>query len=69
VGGDECARALKGIADAGSDGIIQISTGGAEYASGPTVKNMVTGAITWVSVKYPSGAKAGGAARPWRSAG
>jgi hypothetical protein len=29
------------------------------------LKNMVTGAITWVSVKYPSGAKAGGAARPY----
>ena len=33
--------ALKGFADAGSDGIIQISTGGAEYLSGPSVKNMV----------------------------
>jgi fructose-bisphosphate aldolase class II len=37
--------ALRGFADAGSDGIIQVSTGGAEYASGPTVKNMVTGAV------------------------
>src|SRR4051795_5799942 len=37
--------ALKGFADAGSDGIIQVSTGGAEYLSGPTVKNMVTGAV------------------------
>ena len=36
--------ALKGFADAGSDGIIQISTGGAEYLSGPTVKDMVLGA-------------------------
>ena len=36
--------ALKGFADAGSDGIIQVSTGGAEYLSGPSVKNMVTGA-------------------------
>jgi fructose-bisphosphate aldolase, class II len=35
--------ALQGFADAGSDGIIQISTGGAEYLSGPNVKNMVTG--------------------------
>src|SRR3546814_9290068 len=33
--------ALKGFADAGSDGIIQISTGGAEYLSGPSIKNMV----------------------------
>ena len=29
----------------GSDGIIQVSTGGAEYFSGPTVKNMVTGSL------------------------
>ena len=26
--------ALKGFADAGSDGIVQVSTGGAEYLSG-----------------------------------
>ena len=35
--------ALQGFADAGSDGIVQVSTGGAEYLSGPTVKDMVTG--------------------------
>lgn len=37
--------ALKGFADAGSDGIIQVSTGGAEYLSGPSVKNMVAGSL------------------------
>src|ERR1700694_3606670 len=37
--------ALKGFADAGSDGIIQFSTGGAEFASGLGVKDMVTGAV------------------------
>ena len=37
--------ALQGFAEAGSDGILQISTGGAEYASGPTQKNMVVGAV------------------------
>ncbi|MEV0717206.1 class II fructose-bisphosphate aldolase [Asanoa sp. NPDC050611] len=37
--------ALRGFAEAESDGIIQVSTGGAEYLSGPTVKNMVTGAV------------------------
>ncbi|MCW2542172.1 MAG: class fructose-bisphosphate aldolase [Frankiales bacterium] len=37
--------ALKGFADAGSDGIIQFSTGGAEFASGTAVKNMVAGAV------------------------
>ena len=36
--------ALRGFADAGSDGIVQISTGGAEYLSGAAVKNMVVGA-------------------------
>ncbi|MDE9365547.1 class II fructose-bisphosphate aldolase [Luteipulveratus sp. YIM 133132] len=37
--------AIRGFAEAGSDGIIQVSTGGAEYFSGPTVKDMVTGAL------------------------
>jgi len=36
--------AIAGFVQAGSDGIVQISTGGAEYASGPTVKDMVLGA-------------------------
>jgi fructose-bisphosphate aldolase class II len=37
--------ALRGFADAGSDGIVQVTTGGAEYLSGPTVKNMFSGAL------------------------
>jgi fructose-bisphosphate aldolase, class II len=51
--------ALKGFADAGSDGILQISTGGAEYLSGQAVKDMVTGAVALaefahvVADKYP----------------
>src|SRR5882762_6158437 len=51
--------ALKGFADAGSDGIVQISTGGAEYLSGQAVKDMVTGASALaefahvVAAKYP----------------
>jgi fructose-bisphosphate aldolase, class II len=51
--------ALRGFADAGSDGILQISTGGAEFASGTAVKNMVTGAVALaefahvVADKYP----------------
>jgi fructose-bisphosphate aldolase, class II len=36
--------ALQGFAEASSDGIVQVSTGGSEYASGPTIKNMVSGA-------------------------
>ena len=51
--------ALQGFADAGSDGIVQISTGGAEYLSGQKVKDMVTGAVALaeyahvVAAKYP----------------
>ena len=51
--------ALAGFAEAGSDGIIQISTGGAEYLSGPTIKDMVTGSVAFaafaaeVAAKYP----------------
>ena len=51
--------ALEGFANAESDGIIQVSTGGAEYLSGQAVKNMVTGAVALahfarsVAVKYP----------------
>lgn len=41
--------ALKGFADAGSDGIIQVSTGGAEYLSGPSVKNMVSGSLAFAA--------------------
>ncbi|KWW97780.1 fructose-bisphosphate aldolase [Carbonactinospora thermoautotrophica] len=39
--------ALRGFAEAESDGIIQVSTGGAEYLSGTTVKDMVTGAVAF----------------------
>jgi fructose-bisphosphate aldolase class II len=41
--------ALKGFADAGSDGIIQVSTGGAEYLSGPSVKSMVSGSVAFAA--------------------
>src|SRR4026208_885996 len=44
--------ALQGFAEAGSDGIIQVSTGGAEYASGPTVKDKVTGAVALAAYAY-----------------
>lgn len=51
--------ALKGFADAGSDGIIQFSTGGAEFASGLGVKDMVAGAVALaeftrsIAARYP----------------
>jgi len=38
--------ALRGFAEAESDGIVQVSTGGAEFLSGTKVKNMVTGAAS-----------------------
>jgi fructose-bisphosphate aldolase class II len=41
--------ALRGFAEAESDGIIQVSTGGAEYLSGPTVKDMVTGSVAFAA--------------------
>ncbi|GGL03473.1 class II fructose-bisphosphate aldolase [Sphaerisporangium melleum] len=50
---------LRGFAEAESDGIIQVSTGGAEYLSGQSVKDMVTGAVALaeyaraVAAKYP----------------
>ncbi len=36
---------IRGFAEAESDGIVQISWGGAEYMSGSTVKNMVDGSL------------------------
>ncbi|ABS05587.1 fructose-bisphosphate aldolase class II [Kineococcus radiotolerans] len=36
--------AIRGFAEAESDGIVQVSTGGAEFLSGTTVKDMVLGA-------------------------
>ncbi len=51
--------ALQGFAEAGSDGIVQVSTGGAEYLSGATVKDMVVGSQALaeyahhVAKKYP----------------
>jgi fructose-bisphosphate aldolase class II len=51
--------ALQGFAEAESDGIIQFSWGGAEFASGQAVKDMVTGAVALaefahvVAEKYP----------------
>ncbi|MCM3660354.1 class II fructose-bisphosphate aldolase [Georgenia satyanarayanai] len=35
--------AIRGFAEAESDGIIQVSVGGGEYASGSTIKDRVTG--------------------------
>src|SRR5258705_9143362 len=59
VGSEAINAAIKGFADAGSDGIIQFSTGGAEFASGLGVKDMVAGAVALakftrsIAAKYP----------------
>jgi fructose-bisphosphate aldolase class II len=51
--------AIQGFADAESDGIIQFSWGGAEFASGQRVKDMVVGAVALaefahvVAARYP----------------
>ncbi|WP_336212028.1 class II fructose-bisphosphate aldolase [Nonomuraea sp. LPB2021202275-12-8] len=51
--------ALRGFAEAESDGIVQVSTGGAEFLSGATVKDMVVGATALaeyarvVAARYP----------------
>ncbi|MDY6055999.1 class II fructose-bisphosphate aldolase [Micrococcus sp.] len=39
------SAAIRGFAEAGSDGIIQVSTGGAAYFSGASKKDMVVGAL------------------------
>jgi fructose-bisphosphate aldolase class II len=49
--------AIQGFSDAGSDGIVQISTGGAEYASGQGVKDMVTGAVALAEYAHVVAAK------------
>ena len=51
--------AMRGFAEAGSDGIVQVSTGGAEFLSGTTVKDMVAGSLAFAAFageaakKYP----------------
>jgi fructose-bisphosphate aldolase class II len=51
--------ALQGLAEAGSDGIIQVTTGGADFFAGHTVKGRASGAlafaafVTEVAKNYP----------------
>ncbi len=44
--------ALQGFAEAESDGIIQVSVGGAEYASGSTVKDRVAGSLAMAAYAH-----------------
>ena len=49
--------AIRGFAEAESDGIVQVSWGGAEFASGQTVKDMVTGAVALAEFAHVVAAK------------
>jgi fructose-bisphosphate aldolase class II len=49
--------ALRGFAEAESDGIVQVSTGGAEFLSGSTIKDMVTGASALAEYAHVVAAK------------
>ena len=49
--------ALRGFAEARSDGIVQFSWGGAEFASGQLVKDMVTGAVALAEFAHVVAAK------------
>ena len=42
---------LQGLTEAGSDGIIQVTTGGADYFAGHTVKGRATGAIAFAEAR------------------
>ena len=50
---------LQGLSEAGSDGILQVTTGGADYFAGQSVKNRASGALafaafaTEVAKNYP----------------
>ena len=57
VGSESINAAIKGFADAGSDGIIQFSTGGAEFASGLGIKDMVTGSVALAEFAHVVAAK------------
>jgi fructose-bisphosphate aldolase class II len=48
--------AIRGFAEAESDGIVQVSTGGAEYLSG-SLKDMVTGAVALAEYAHVVAAK------------
>ncbi|GAA3594239.1 class II fructose-bisphosphate aldolase [Klugiella xanthotipulae] len=43
---------LQGFAEAGSDGIIQVTTGGADYWAGHTVKNRAGGALAFAAYAH-----------------
>jgi fructose-bisphosphate aldolase, class II len=49
--------ALRGFAEAESDGIVQVSTGGAEFLSGTTIKDMVAGSLAFSAFAHEAAKK------------
>jgi fructose-bisphosphate aldolase, class II len=49
--------ALRGFAEASSDGIVQVSTGGAAFLSGQRLKDMVVGATALAEFAHVVAAK------------
>jgi fructose-bisphosphate aldolase, class II len=49
--------ALRGFAEAESDGIVQVSTGGAEFLAGTAIKDMVTGSVALAEYAHVVAAK------------
>jgi fructose-bisphosphate aldolase, class II len=49
--------ALRGFAEAESDGILQVSWGGAEFASGDSIRDMVNGALAMAAFARVAAAK------------
>ncbi len=43
---------LQGLTEAGSDGIIQVTTGGADYFAGQSVKNRASGALAFAAFAH-----------------
>src|SRR6266511_1746445 len=51
------SAALRGFAEASSDGIVQVSTGGAAFLSGQRLKDMVAGAVALAEFAHVVAAK------------
>jgi fructose-bisphosphate aldolase class II len=49
--------ALRGFSEAESDGIVQVSTGGAEFLSGSTIKDMVAGSLAFSAFAHEAAKK------------
>ena len=57
TGSETLHGALRGFAEAESDGIVQVSTGGAEFLSGSFIKDMPTGAAALAEYAYVAARK------------